>query len=442
MEQEARISPTDSTRTSEASLGGLKKSFSWLLIGNLFFAATQYLVLLGLIKKTSPETVGVFSLALAVSAPVTLFLAFGLRAVVLSDAKNAHVFSTYFTLRGLTAALSLFVIVCICLIAQYDFLIFRIVVLVSLIKVIESFQDLGYGYLQKSHHNRQIATSMIMRGTLSCTLSTAALFLTQSLTVAVACLLAASLITAIFYDLPKLKSIASQTKSGFWVLSQPELKSMKLLLLLAAPLGLAALLSSLEVNLPRYFIEHFINLRALGVYSALSYPLMLGNQIIGTLALAPSAHLAELAIQRRFDAFRDLLFRLCLIGIGVGAVSSLICVFFGTDILTVLNNADYAKESKAFGIMAIAAGISYVTVFFGSGLSSVQAFRLKFVLQVLTFLALAGFSLFASEYHSLLTMSFAILASAVFSLVIQAGSFFIVVRRLQRSVQGIVIGTT
>jgi len=92
--------------------------------------------------------------------------------------------------------------------------------------------------------------------------------------------------------------------------------------------------------------------------------------------------------------------------------------------------------------MAIAAGISYVTVFFGSGLSSVQAFRLKFVLQVLTFLALAGFSLFASEYHSLLTMSFAILASAVFSLVIQAGSFFIVVRRLQRSVQGIVIGTT
>jgi len=408
LKQEARFSHTR-----------LRHGFSWLLVGNLVYAATQYLVLVGLVKLTNPEMVGVFSFALAVNAPINLLMSLGLRAVLISDADQRYSFSQYWAVRVWTSLSSIFVVFLVTQLASFSFFETKTIVIISLVKAFESCIDMGYGLWQKHHRNDQIAFSMLFRGALSCLIFNLLLWKTSQLDVACLGLLMSTVIIGVFHDIPRWRKYAGENFS-LKLRHQPnEFIAYRNLLFLSMPLGVAAVLSSLESNLPRYFIEHSLDMKALGIFAALSYPLMLGNQVVGALAAAPGPRLATMTVTNEFKGFRQLLFKLALAGALIGIVNSLVCYFWGTEILTLINNSEYAQESKSFFILAVAAGFSYITAFFGAGISALRKFRTKMILQGLGFVIHFAFLTWAAQDASLIKMSLALLLGAILSCLLQ-----------------------
>jgi hypothetical protein len=80
----------------------LKANFSWTLAGNVFYAMSQWGMLVIIAKLGTPETVGKFSLGLAIVGPILEFANLRLRQIQATDAKREYLFGHYFALRLFT----------------------------------------------------------------------------------------------------------------------------------------------------------------------------------------------------------------------------------------------------------------------------------------------------------------------------------------------------
>ena len=69
--------------------------FRWAVAGNATYAASQWGVLVALAKLGTPELVGQFAFALALTSPLVLFSQLNLRAVQATDAKHEYEFAEY-----------------------------------------------------------------------------------------------------------------------------------------------------------------------------------------------------------------------------------------------------------------------------------------------------------------------------------------------------------
>src|SRR5207249_10179214 len=74
----------------------LRVNFLWTLAGNVIYAACQWGILVALAKLGTPQMVGEFALALAVTAPILIGAGLSLRSVPVTDALGEYEFRDYF----------------------------------------------------------------------------------------------------------------------------------------------------------------------------------------------------------------------------------------------------------------------------------------------------------------------------------------------------------
>src|SRR5579859_8306947 len=78
--------------------------FSWMFVGNAFYAAGQFAILVLLTKLVRPELVGQYALGLAWVYPVMMLTNMQLRSVMnSSECRQSH-FGHYLSLRLLTTS--------------------------------------------------------------------------------------------------------------------------------------------------------------------------------------------------------------------------------------------------------------------------------------------------------------------------------------------------
>jgi O-antigen/teichoic acid export membrane protein len=93
----------------------------------------------------TPEMVGKFALGLALTAPVVMFSNLQLRAVIATDARRDFYFRDYLSLRYISTALALFVIVGIALFGGYQKETKAVIIFIGLAKSFEALSDIFYG---------------------------------------------------------------------------------------------------------------------------------------------------------------------------------------------------------------------------------------------------------------------------------------------------------
>lgn len=367
-------------RTNSVPRNGLslRLNVSWTLAGNVFYAACQWGMLVILAKMGSPEMVGRFALALAVTAPVFMFTNLQLRAVQATDASSRYVFGDYLALRLMATATALVVILGVAAFSGYRLEAALVVLLTGLAKASESVSDAIYGLVQKHERMDLIARSMILKGTASILAFGAIMVLSGSLVWAVAGLASSWCLILVTYDfgLVRKYAVACGPNSGRnpiaprWSL----LTSFRLARL-SLPLGLTMMLISLNTNVPRYFIEHYAGSRALGFFAAIAYLMVAGSLVINAIGQAAIPRLAGYYAAVDVPAFLGLLLRLCGIAGAVGTAGVLVSMIAGKPILRLLYRADYADYSDVFTCLLIAAGVGYIASIMGYGITAARLFR-------------------------------------------------------------------
>ncbi len=355
----------------------LRRNFSWTFIGNAVYAACQWGMLVVMAKLGSPEMLGQFTLALAITAPVMLLTNLHLRSVQATDARHQYVFGDYLGLRLISTGLALLMIAFITLSAGYLWQTSLVILLIGLAKAFESISDVFYGLIQQYERMDRIAISLMIKGSLSLLLLGLGVYISGNLLWGVVGLVVAWGIVLFIYDIGSGTLILNQTPQAQW-----HLGTQRKLVSLSIPLGFVMMLISLNINIPRYFIERSLGERELGIFAALSYLMVVGSMVVNALGESASPRLAKYYAVGDTMAFWQLLFKLLGIAAILGLTGVLIAIVAGRQILTLVYRPEYAEQTNLFVWLMIAAGIRYISSFLGYGITAARYFRIQIPLFV------------------------------------------------------------
>jgi O-antigen/teichoic acid export membrane protein len=400
----------------------LGKNFAWTLAGNILYAACQWGILISIAKLGTPAMVGQFALGLAVSAPVFMLTSLQLRAVLATDARDEYRLAHYLALRILGTAAGVILIAGFVALFHFRRDTAIVVLLVSLAKAAETLSDIIYGFWQKHEHFDKIAIALSGRGAGSLAIMAIVLYFTRSIVPATAAMAAYWFVWMATYERRGAKKLLAGVSSLESLRAEWDMEKCKRLVMLSMPLGIVMLFLSLNANVPRFFVEHYLGEAALGYFAAMAYVFVAGNAVMAAMGQSAIPRLA-----RYFDsdrpAFARLLKNMVLLGSLVGMAGIGLGVLVGPAFLRLVYRADYAQYANVFTWLMVGAAFSYVGSMLGYAMTAARAFQP----QVPLFLASTAFTVLACWIMiprlGLTGSAYAVLIGAVFSC---AGSAYIV----------------
>jgi O-antigen/teichoic acid export membrane protein len=414
----------------------LLSNVGWTFVGNALYAASQWVMIVVLARCTDPATVGSFALALAITAPVTILFNMQLRAVIATDVTGKYKLQQYFQARLFTAAMAL-LIICLGLpFYRQDRATSLVIILVALSKAGESLSDIIHGHWQLIERMELVGRSLAIRAVLTLTVFAVAIATTHSLISAAGAFLLGSFSVFIGNDLPTAMSLLrnSQGREGPWCRSSDSRTTwgtIHSLVTLAAPLGLAAMLISLNTSIPRYFIEAYDGKHQLGIFAALSYFIVVGNLCMNAVGQTVLPRLATLytlhSLAQFWRGFKSLL--ACS---GIVALASMVVVLlFGRRLLEIYGK-EYSTAYPVFVAIMGAASIGYFIAILNFALNAVGAYKIQAPLLLAVSATLIMLCRILIPKHGMLGAGIALILSNF----IQAAISWVILVRRARTAEG------
>lgn len=347
------------------------------MLGSIIYALTQWGILIVIAKFGNPELVGIFTLALAITAPLVLFFRFNLRSIVASDSKNEFNFDTYYSLRVASTVLFTITSIVIALFYSHDWEVTLVIIVLGLSKSVESISDILHGQMQKHERLDITAKSRILKGILSLVIFTIVMYLTSNLVLSTFSYFITWLLILIIYDYPQTY------KFGKFYLCWEKNYLIKLFVL-SIPLGVAQLIASLNANIPRYLIEYFHNPELLGFFGAIMYIITSGNRFIMAIGAAIIPRLSKYYSFQKIKEFIKLLGGFMALIFGSGLIAMIIIKLFGTEILTLLYTSEYSNYSNEFFCFSVLGLIIYMNKALEIGLTATRVFKIQPYINIVT----------------------------------------------------------
>jgi len=356
------------------STTSLRVNFSWTLAGNVLYAALQWGILVVLARLGNPQTVGQFSLGLAITAPIQLFANLQLRSVQATDA------ALQFEFRDCAGLRLVMTVAAVCVAFILAAVLYRgetalTIAAFAISKGVEAMSDLVYGLWQQQERMDLIAKSLMLRGVVALLAAATGFAVFHAVWITVFATAVAWAGVLAMFDVPRAIAVAHQL--GQTATPRFAAWRMKQLFSLALPLGIVMMLISLNANIPRYMISHFRSVRELGIFSALGYILMAGTTIVGALGQSATPRLASYASQGRVRQFRGLTHRLLLVGLALGIGGIVAALSFGRQIVTLIYGQEYAHDHLLFLWLMVAAATSFMASFAGYSLTAARHFSVQ-----------------------------------------------------------------
>jgi len=417
--------------TESRSNKRLRTDFTWVLSGNLLYSACQWGIVVALAKLGNPEQVGEYAFGMAVSAPIVLFANLQLRALLVSELRDRFSFGQYLTFRLVSLGAALLLVAGAVACMQTDWRLGGIVVLVGFAQALEFVSETYYGFMQRHERMDRIAGSLLLKGPLSLAALCGAMYITRSIVWAVIGLAFGRLLVLLVWD-SRLGFVKAE-RSGFTVRLEWNSGEMLTLLRMALPLGVISMLVSLNLSIPRYFVEVHSGSAELGIFSAIASLLTAGNLVVsafGQSIFLPGAR-ACAALDRA--KYRGYVVIAAALGGSLGGLAILAAVLFGRDILAHLFRPEYGERPDILVRLMIAGTIMFIASGLGYVITAARSLRSQIPMLLAAAIAAAATSAWSIPRHGLGGAADAALASAFVQLMGTGAILLKIDRRLQRS---------
>ena len=369
-------------------------NYVWFSTSSALMLAGPLCVVLILNRMGSPHELGLYAYAYAVTAPVQAFGGLHARAFIAMERLFGYRVEDVLAQRaylGVLLIATVFAVTAVHSSGPHDVWVFLAVVLV---RIAEGLTDVSAGQLQRIHRPRRIALLYGVRCVLGLGAFAALLAADQSLAVALAGMGTANLLSFFVVDrrllapvgaLPDLRVAAASLASA-----RPLMLGLRLL-----PGALLVALSVVEINLPRYIVEAFRGVAAVGVYTTLGMLLSVATNIVHPVFFMTFARLGQTAQQHDAESSRYLA-RMIGTNIALTVASTIlivtVCVGFSSSILVTVLGPEWARFHELFSVLALGAGASLLRSCLGFVLTGLNVFSPQTVITLLSgglFIALA-----------------------------------------------------
>jgi len=351
-------------------------NYFWYSASSALMLAGPFCVILILSRMASAQELGLYAYAYAVTAPIQAFAGLHARAFIAMDRLFGYYVEDVLAQRAYLGAALVVTALAVPVLRGAGSRETCVFLGVVAVRLAEGLTDVSAGMMQRCHQPRLIALMYGFRGVLGLTMFAVLLAFDAPLGVALAGMGFAGLVAFFVVDRALLASIAAAPKLRVACMSlatpRPLLLGLKLL-----PGAVLAALAVVETNLPRYIVEAFINITAVGVYTTLGVLLSVATNLIHPVFFMTFARLGQTAQHRDPESRRNLVrivWTNVALTVGFSAILVTVCVGFGSSILNLVFGSEWARFGDLLSILAVGAGASLLRSCLGFALTGLNVF--------------------------------------------------------------------
>ena len=336
----------------------LLKKAKWLVGGNFVFAFSQWVILIFFARMTNQENLGQYALALAIVTPIFAVGNLQLRPLYILDVNSEQKY-TYTHFYYLRLICSFIALACCLVLGLFFNVSILVLLLVGLLKFFESYSDIIYAYYNAHDQTQLISKSLFLKGTLSVLAVAVGLYLFDFYT-ALILFLIVYLVVWLFID-------------NLYIQKTQEIKKMSLdlgMMKSAIPMGISLGIVTLQSNIPRLFLDQYTSIEAVGIFTVLSYFIIVGSIFINSICQYLSPRLTH-AWNHNRAYFKKLLSMALLVAGGLGLIAIFLSYFMGEFVLKLVYGAEYIAYADAFVLTMVAGFILYLATVLGYTLTAI-----------------------------------------------------------------------
>lgn len=361
--------------------------FSYVLISNIINAFSKFLILIIIIKILNEYELGVYTFALAITAPITLLFNMKLRSYIISSDNIDYVKFTQF--RNFTNVIAMLIIFLISVLFYRDISI--IILLIAIIKIIEMNFEYYQSYPNREKFFERPSILMIWRVLTSTLIFYITLLITEKLAYALVFQIF-SLVIYLFIEKKENLSLVNITS----IVADIRLKSLFFTLI---PLGIVQALFSFSTNIPKYLLEQLGNIEQVGIFSGILYVVTIFNLLMTTLNQTLLPYLKD--IFRSNVKKYNLILNIYLnsFSILIGIIFIIFSYYLGDYILKILFSNAFADHSYLLIIFGFIIMLNMSGWAYDSSLLLAGAIKLQpYLLVVISLITMIVGSFFIKEY--------------------------------------------
>jgi O-antigen/teichoic acid export membrane protein len=160
--------------------------------------------------------------------------------------------------------------------------------------------------------------------------------------------------------------------------------------MLGVPMGVVSLLTSLQGNIPRYFVDEQLGKADLGIFCAIAALMWAGISVMRALDQSCIPRLAKLHAAENYHQFRWLFVKLVAAYLLLGAAGVWVARWGGRPLLTLLFSAEYAIHTDVLEMIMLAAVVAYLAGAISSALVAVRCIHGQLPLLCLSLISAFG----------------------------------------------------
>lgn len=328
----------------------------WVFFSNIYSSISKFLILVLIAQILTATEVGIYTLGLAITAPITLLFNMKMKSIIITE-KNPNI-DKFKKIRLISNCFAIFILFLISWLFYKDYI--GVLIIIGFIKILDINSEF-YQSLPNKNKDFHITSKLIISKYTGITILFAiTLILTESLIL--------SLIVYILYQVAHLLVERHYFKKYVLYLNEKENVTYLFLLSFMIPLGITQMLYSFGSSLPKYILENVATIEEVGIFSAILYFVTIINMLLSSVFQTVLPYAMD-NYNKNLKQFNKIILVIApIISLVFCAFLYLPIYFMGENILKILYGDIYAEHHYLLYILVLTIYFNIISWVFDSAL--------------------------------------------------------------------------
>lgn len=374
------------------------KNIGYTFGGNLIFAFIKWLILILIVRFTTPEEVGNYTFAIALTTPILLFANMRLRL--------RYVVEDEISFESIKILRIILNILCVSLIFLIGFVFLKnyieYIVLVTFIKVLDLHSEIYYSVLHKKRNFKVISLMQLGKSMLIITLFFLVLILSENVLLSLIIQIFSQILWLFFVERKATRYIEHE-ENGI------NKKLIYIIFITGIPLGIVQLLNSYNILIPRYVIENILSVEMVGIFASISYLLTIIDLFMNAISQNIIVNIKNYIKNGDFIKLKRFINKDVFIVSLLLVIVLLVPIYYaGKSIINIIYGELYAEHSNIFIIVAISIIFNFQGWIFDTVLMAFKVYKIQLITSIITFIISIATSLIMVNIYGLLGAAIAV----------------------------------
>lgn len=381
-----------------------KKNVIWNTVGVSAFSLTSLIYTIILMRYSTLEITGIFTIGFALACTTTSLAALGGRTYQVTDVKNELSPFTYILSRYITVFIVILLVFVYIMCRNYSINKFLIVFILCIFKYLEEISDVYYGIMQKEDKLYYVGQFQLLKSLCNVLSFFLVIKIKDDLLLAVLSIALINLLFILFLERPLAKKIK---KWDYSVTKNQILKYFKV----NSTICIFTFLTIYLANAPKYTIDLYLNDEVQAVFGIIIMPatvmLLVCNFIINPVLIKIANLYNDNKISEIVSIFKKIILLISCIGI----LGLFVCYFIGIPFLNFVYSSNFENYKLELMVIIVGSIFYSISMICSSFLTSIRKIKIQLYINII-------FGIFALFISTFLVKAFNVFGGALSYLII------------------------